>query len=146
MALTWIIWTNYIHMSQATLFPLTPQLQIDFHSPGSCLCQTMSSQPATEHCLVGTADEKLMAVTSKQLINIAGNTERRKSTEKKQYSRPGFQEGWVFTVDTSEGSFKSPGADQLWAAEAAPLLLQHIREMERNGVQNSSPWHINPPK
>lgn len=69
-----------------------------------------------------------------------------KAQKKKQYSRPGFQEGWVFTVDTSEGSFKSPGADQLWAAEAAPLLLQHIREMERNGVQNSSPWHINPPK
>uniref|UniRef100_A0A8B9EV88 Uncharacterized protein n=1 Tax=Amazona collaria TaxID=241587 RepID=A0A8B9EV88_9PSIT len=74
-------------MSQATLFPLTPQLQIDFHSPGSRLCQTMSSQPATERCLMGTADEKLMAVTSKQRINTAGNAERRESTGKKQHSR-----------------------------------------------------------
>lgn len=31
---------------------------------------------------MGTADEKPMAVTSKQLINIAGNAEKRKSTEK----------------------------------------------------------------
>lgn len=138
MALTWIICTNCIHMSWATLFPLTPQLQINFHSPGSRSCQAVSSWPATERCFTDTPGWKTMAVISKRLINISGIAEKGKNSEKMAscyLSWPGFQESWVSGVDTSKSSSGAAGTGQCWAAEAAPLLLQCMSKIERNGVK-----------
>lgn len=125
-------------MSQATLFPLSPELQINFHSPGSHSCQAVSSWPAMEHCLTDTPAWKTMAVISERLINISGIAEKGKNSEKMAScypSWPGFQESWVSTVDITKSSSGAAGAGQLWAAEAAPLLLQCMSEIQRNGVK-----------
>lgn len=140
MALPWIICTNCIHMSWATLFPLIPQLQINFHSPGSRSCQAVSQWPAMERCLTDTPGWKTMAVISKRLINISGIAEKGKNSEKTAScypSSPGFQESWVSRVDTTKSFSGAAGAGQLWAAEAAPLLLQS--EIERNGIKIHPP-------
>lgn len=81
---------------------------------------------------------KTMVVISKGLINISGIAEKGKNSEKMAscYSSwPGFQESWVSSVDTTKSSSGAAGAGQLWAAEAAPLLLQCMSEVERNGVK-----------
>lgn len=65
--------------------------------------------------------------------------QKRERTQKKMASCypswPGFRESWVSSVDTTKSSSGAAGAGQLWAAEAAPLLLQCMSKIERNGVK-----------
>lgn len=79
--------------------------------------------------------------------------EERKNTRKMAScysSRPGFQVGWVPSADTTECSFRSAGAGQLWAAEAAPLLLQRtgMGQIEANRIKiqlSGTSSHLNNP-